>query len=88
MFFWGPIFGPGVIKKKDGCSATVDLIFSFIDLEPDGCLVADQFRIRTETFEITGAVNEKGLIQLWMMSLQKKLYFFAMVECFFLTGAF
>ena len=74
--------------KKSLRFATVDLIFSFIDLEPDGCLVADQFRIRTKTFEITGAVNEKGLIQLWMMSLQKKLYFFAMVKCFLLTGAF
>ena len=96
MFFWGPIIGPGVVKKKGwllryeikNLFATVDLIFSFIDLEPDGCLVADQFRIRTKTFEITGAVNEKGLIQLWMMSLQKKLYFFAMVKCFLLTGAF
>ena len=96
MFFWGPITGPGVVKKKGwllryeikNLFATVDLIFSFIDLEPDGCLVADQFRIRTKTFEITGAVNEKGLIQLWMMSLQKKLYFFAMVKCFLLTGAF
>ena len=74
--------------KKSLRFATVDLIFCFIDLEPDGCLVADQFRIRTKTFEITGAVNEKGLIQLWMMSLQKKLYFFAMVKCFLLTGAF
>ena len=55
MFFWGPIIGPGVVKKKGwllryeikNLFATVDLIFSFIDLEPDGCLVADQFRIRT-----------------------------------------
>ena len=73
MFFWGPSHGPGVAKK---------LVFSFIDLEPDGCLVADQFRIRTKTFEITGAVNEKGLIQLWMMSLQKKTVLFCDGEVF------
>ena len=46
------------------------------------CLVADQFRIRTKTFEITGAVNEKGLIQLWMMSLQKKTVLFCDGEVF------
>ena len=68
--------------KKSLRFATVDLIFSFIDLEPDGCLVADQFRIRTKTFEITGAVNEKGLIQLWMMSLQKKTVLFCDGEVF------
>ena len=85
MFFWGPIIGPGVGKKKGwllrykfprvSSPRNRDSIFSFIDLEPDGCLVADQFRIRTKTFEITGAVNEMGLIQLWMMSLQKKCTF-------------
>ena len=64
MFFWGPIFGPGVIKKKDGCCATVDLNFSSIDLEPDGCLVADQLRVRTKKFEITGAGTEKELTPL------------------------
>jgi len=34
-------------ENMDGCSVTVDSIFSFIDLEPDGCLVADRLRIRT-----------------------------------------
>ena len=68
--------------KKSLRFATVDLIFSFIDLEPDGCLVADQFGIRTKTFEITGAVNEMGLIQLWMMSLQKKTMLFCDGEVF------
>jgi len=68
--------------KKSLRFATVDLIFSFIDLEPDGCLVADQFGIRTKTFEITGAVNEMGLIQLWMMFLQKKTVLFCDGEVF------
>ena len=40
------------------------LYFSFLGLEPDGCLVADQFRIRTKTFENAGAGKEKGLIRL------------------------
>jgi len=57
MFFWGPIIGPGVGKKKGwllrykfsrvSSPRNRDLIFSFIDLEPDGCLVADRLRIRT-----------------------------------------
>jgi hypothetical protein len=60
MFFWGPITGPGAVKKKRMVAslrdkkslryATVDLIFSFLGLEPDGCLVADQFRIRTNNY--------------------------------------
>jgi hypothetical protein len=50
MFFWGPIFGPGVIKKKGWLLRNRHLVFSFIDLEPDGCLVADQLRIRTNNF--------------------------------------
>ena len=55
MFFWGPTTGPGVAKK---------LALSFIDLEPDGCLVADRSRIRTKKFEITGAGTEEGRIPL------------------------
>ena len=74
MFFWGPITGPGVVKKKGwllryeikNLFATQPsiLYFSFLGLEPDGCLVADQFRIRTKTFENAGAGKEKGLIRL------------------------
>jgi hypothetical protein len=41
-----------------------------------------------KTFENPDEVNENGLIPLGMMSLQKKLYFFAMGRCFFLTRAF
>ena len=78
----------GSSRKKDGCSSIVDLIFSFIDLEPDGCLVADQLRIRTKTFEITGAGKEKGLIPLLDDVPAKKMYFFAMERYFLLTGAF
>jgi hypothetical protein len=51
MFFWGPIFGPGVIKKKGWLLRNRQFyFFSFLDLEPDGCLVADQLRIRTNNF--------------------------------------
>ena len=46
--------------KKSLRYATVDLIFSFIDLEPDGCLVADQFRIRTNNFWNHGRRQRKG----------------------------
>jgi hypothetical protein len=52
MFFWGPINGPGAVKKKGWLLryATVDLNFSSLGLEPDGCLVADQLRIRTNNY--------------------------------------
>jgi hypothetical protein len=60
MFFWGPIIGPGVGKKKGWllryeiknlfAAQPSILYFSFLGLEPDGCLVADQFRIRSNNF--------------------------------------
>ena len=37
----------------------------------DGCLVADQLRIRTKTLESTGADNKKGLNSNWILTLQK-----------------
>ena len=66
MFFWGPLRGPGVAKK---------LTFSFIDLEPDGCLVADQLASATRTFENPGAGDQKVQIQLWVLFLQKLILF-------------
>jgi hypothetical protein len=62
--------------------------FFLNDLDPDGCLVADQLRTCTKTIESTGADNKKGLIPNWRLTLQKKTSFFAMEGCFFLTGAF
>jgi len=60
MFFWGPINGPGAVKKKGwmlryeikNLFATQPsiLFFSSLGLEPDGCLVADQLRIRTNNY--------------------------------------
>jgi hypothetical protein len=51
MFFWGPITGPGATKKKGWllryeiknlfATQPAILFFSFLGLEPDGCLVAD-----------------------------------------------
>jgi len=82
MFFWGPITGPGVVRKirrvaalrdNEGLSATQPPILFFLnDLDPDGCLVADQLRIRTKTLESTGADNKKGLLSIWILTLQKK----------------
>jgi len=50
--------------------------FSFTGLDPDGCLVADRIRIRTNKFENPDAGYDKGLISYWMMSLQKKRHHF------------
>jgi hypothetical protein len=66
MFFWGPLTGPGAIKEKRMVASLRNRRFYFfiIGLEPDGCLVADQLRIRTKKFEITGAGTEKRLTPL------------------------
>ena len=66
MFFWGPSHGPGVAKK---------LAFSFADLEPDGCLVADRLASATSTFENPDAGNQKVRIRLWVLFLQKLILF-------------
>ena len=66
MFFWGSSHGPGVAKK---------LAFSFIDLEPDGYLVADQLASATSTFENPGVVDQKVQVQLWVLFLQKLILF-------------
>jgi hypothetical protein len=66
MFFWGPSHGPGVAKK---------LAFSFADLEPDGCLVADQLASATSTFENPGVGGQKVQIRLWVLFLQKLILF-------------
>jgi hypothetical protein len=54
MFFWGPFHGPGVAKK---------LAFSFADLEPDGCLVADQLKVHAKHLKSRVQINKKGCIR-------------------------
>ena len=73
--------------------ATVDVRFFLIDLEPDGCLVAEQLRIRTKNLWNNGRRPQKGADSVLELVLQKKvnflnMHFFAMGEYFFLTGAF
>ena len=85
MFFWGPLFGPGVVRKikkvaslrdNEDLLATQPLILFFLnDLDPDGCLVADQLRAYTKTFESTGADKQKSLIPDWRLTLQKNIIF-------------
>jgi len=53
-------------------SATSDFIFFLNDLDPDGCLVADQLKVQTKILESTGADNKKGLLLNWVLTLQKK----------------
>jgi len=86
MFFWGPLFGPGAAKKKDGCSASQPpiFIFSFTGLDPDGCLVADQRKVHTITIENSGADKQKGLIPIWRLIQQKKDIIFCDGGVFFL----
>ena len=79
MFFWGPYNGPGVARK---------LVSSFVDLEPDGCLAADQLKGACQTPEKRGCRKVNKLLPCWLVSLQKNYIIFAMKECFLLTGAF
>ena len=52
-----------------------EISFSFADLEPDGCLVADQLASATSTFENPGAGDQKVQIRLWVLFLQKLILF-------------
>jgi hypothetical protein len=74
MFFWGSFNGPGVEKK---------FAFSFIDLEPDGCLVADQLTSATSTFENPGVGDQKVQIHSGFCSC-KKLVLFCDGQVFFI----
>jgi hypothetical protein len=82
MFFWGPLNGPGVVRKIRKVASLRDnecllatqppILFFLNDLDPDGCLVADQLRACTKTLESTGADKQKSLIPNWRLTLQKK----------------
>ena len=56
--------------------------FFLNDLDPDGCLVADQLRACTKTLESTGADKQKSLIPNWRLTLQKKDIIFCDGEVF------
>ena len=75
MFFWGPLSGPGVVIKirwvaslrdNEGLSVTQPPILFLNDLDPDGCLAADQLKVRTKIFESTGAGNKKEFLLNWI----------------------
>jgi hypothetical protein len=74
MFFWGPLFGPGVVRKIRKVASLRNRQFYFFlnDLDPDGCLVADQLRTCTKTLENPGADKRKSLLPHWMLTLQIK----------------
>jgi len=74
MFFWGPSHGPGVEKK---------LSFSFIDLEPDGCLVADQRKVHAKHLKSRVQINKRGASALGG-DPAKKLYSFCDGQMFFI----
>jgi len=84
MFFWGPLSGPGVVRKIRKVASLRNLRFYFFlnDLDPDGCLVADQLRACTKTLESTGADKQKSLIPNWRLTLQKKDIIFCDGEVF------
>ena len=56
--------------------------FFLNDLDPDGCLVADQLSACTKTLESTGADKQKSLIPNWRLTLQKKDIIFCDGEVF------
>jgi hypothetical protein len=91
MFFWGPLNGPGVVRKIRKVASLRNRQFYFFlnDLDPDGCLVADLRKVQTITFEKVGRRNSKGSSsELDTDPAKKKTSFFAMEKCFLLTGAF
>ena len=62
MFFWGPLNGPGVVRKIRKVASLRNRQFYFFlnGLDPDGCLVADLRKVQTITFEKVGRRNSKG----------------------------
>jgi len=62
-------------------------MYSFISLDPDGCLVADQLRGRTKTLEKPGAEQPKGHAPLWTTTLQKNILIFCDGEVFSLDSS-
>ena len=54
MIFWGPLTGPGVVKKHEVVN------YFFTDLDPDGCLAADHHEGACHTLEKPGADEQTG----------------------------
>ena len=69
-FFWGPLFGPGVVRKiwkvaslrdnENLCATQRPPLIFLHDLDPDGCMVADRIRIRTNKFWKPGCRQRQG----------------------------
>jgi len=69
-------------KKSLRC-ATVDLMFFFLGLEPDGCLVADQIRIRTKNLRKARVqASKRGSADFGLCPCKKKCSFFCDGEVF------
>jgi len=86
--------GPGAVKKKGWllryelkklfAAQLSILFFPSLGLEPDGCLVADQIRIRTKTIEKPGCRLRKGAVPTLDCVPAKKIVLFCDVEVFFI----
>ena len=79
MFFWGPSHGPGVAKK---------LVFSFADLEPDGCLVADQLKVHAKHLKSRVQINKRGCIRAGWWPCKKTIFFLRWTDVFYWQGPF
>ncbi|UCD90605.1 MAG: hypothetical protein JSW04_04015, partial [Desulfobacterales bacterium] len=68
MFFWGPLYGPGVERKIRWVASLHNYQFYIFlnDLDPDGCLAAGQLKVRTKIIESTGVDNKKEFFLNWI----------------------
>jgi hypothetical protein len=87
--FWGPLTGPGVTTKKRRLFSLCNrrLFFFLTDLDPDGCLAADQLKVHAIYLKNWVQINKRVTSAL-VGDPAKNYIFFAMDRCFLLTGTF
>ena len=83
--FWGPLTGPGVTTKKRRLLSLCNrrLFFFLTDLDPDGCLVADQLKVYAKHLKYRVQINKRGYFRAGWWPC-KKLYYFCDGLVFFI----
>jgi len=96
MYFLGSAIGPGVLRKRRLLRYEIirvsslcnrRLFFFLTDLDPDGCLVADQLKVYAIHLKNRVQINKRGISAL-VGDPAKNYTIFAMDWCFLLTGTF
>ena len=63
-------------------------LFSSIDLEPDGCLVADQLKLHAKHLKNRVQMNKRGCIRTGWWPCKKTVFFLRWTDVFYWQGPF